>query len=233
MERIEAKKLTSINEFLMGTGIFGLLGAIILALSSKGDILLSLNNHVAPHADDFFKSYTHLGLGALLAIFAVVFLFIRYYYSIMFMASLISAGIIVFISKKYLFSHLYRPSKNIDLTTLPNVVEGINFHSYGSFPSGHTLTAFAGATILALASRKKGVGYLLITLAVGVAISRVYLLQHYFMDVYAGGLIGVAVVLGLHFWLRPYYPRLKSNLVTDYFLYRRKRIRAKAQFSTD
>ncbi|WP_462317882.1 phosphatase PAP2 family protein [Marinilabilia sp.] len=231
--KFKVKRLSSINEFILGTGIFAVLGSLILFILKKGDILLYMNTHLAPFADNFFKTYTHLGLGTLLAIFAVVFLFIRYYYSIMFAASLISAGVIVFICKKLLFTHLYRPAKNIDLASLPNVIEGMNYHHFGSFPSGHTLTAFAGATILALAARQKGLGYLLITMAVGVAISRVYLLQHYFMDVYAGGLIGVAVALGLHFWLSRYYSRLKSNLAKDYLIFRRRRISAKAQLTAN
>jgi membrane-associated phospholipid phosphatase len=225
-------KRSSLNEFLQGTAIFAIVGALILFLSKKGDILLFMNANIAPFADNFFKNYTLLGLGSLLAIFAVVFLFVRYYYSIMFAASLISAGIIVFISKKLLFRHLARPAGDIDFSTLPNVIEGINYHHYGSFPSGHALTAFACATILALSSRQKGMGYLLAVMAIEVAVSRVYLLQHYFIDVYSGGLIGVAVALGLHFLLQRYYPGLQSNLPKDYFNYRRKRIRGKEARTT-
>jgi membrane-associated phospholipid phosphatase len=227
------EKLSPIQEFLTGTGIFAFLGGLILALSDKGDFLLFLNSQATPAADNFFKTYTLLGLGILLALFAVIFLFIRYYYSIMFAISLISSGIIVFVSKKIFFSHLYRPTKEMDLSTLPHVIEGMNYHHFGSFPSGHALTAFAGATILAMATKQRGLGYLLIILAVGVAVSRVYLLQHYFMDVYAGGLAGVTVSIGINHLIGKYYNDLKSNLAKDFLAYRKKRIKAKTQLSAN
>lgn len=65
-----------------------------------------------------------------------------------------------------------------------------------SFPSGHTAVAFAAA--LALAGEGSGLGWLFLGLAVGIALSRIYLGAHYPLDVAAGALLGLAVGVAVH-----------------------------------
>jgi undecaprenyl-diphosphatase len=58
-----------------------------------------------------------------------------------------------------------------------------------SFPSGHTAAAFAVA--VAFAGEPWNLGPLALLLAVGIALSRVYLGAHYPLDVAAGGTLGL------------------------------------------
>jgi undecaprenyl-diphosphatase len=58
-----------------------------------------------------------------------------------------------------------------------------------SFPSGHTAAAFGVA--VAFAGEQHGLGPLVLLLAVGIALSRVYLGAHYPLDVGAGAILGL------------------------------------------
>ncbi len=65
-------------------------------------------------------------------------------------------------------------------------------HDY-SFPSGHTLSSFAAATVIMKANRKMGIAaYILASL---IGFSRLYLYVHFPTDVLAGAVIGVLIGL--------------------------------------
>lgn len=67
-----------------------------------------------------------------------------------------------------------------------------------SFPSGHTIASFEGATALLLYDRKLGIPAMV--LAVLIAFSRLYLYVHYVTDVLASLVLGVGFAL-LGAWL--------------------------------
>jgi Membrane-associated phospholipid phosphatase len=79
-----------------------------------------------------------------------------------------------------------------------------------SFPSGHTTSSFAAATVIGLKYklRIKNTGfrliYLLLTFAAVIGFSRIYIGVHYPLDVVFGALIGIAfalMVLKLEKWI--------------------------------
>jgi len=65
----------------------------------------------------------------------------------------------------------------------------------GSFPSGHTASSFACATVLAAAVPKAAPAFYLLALAIGF--SRIYVGVHWPLDVVGGAVLGIAVGLGL------------------------------------
>lgn len=65
-------------------------------------------------------------------------------------------------------------------------------HDY-SFPSGHTIASFEGATALLLHDRKLGIPAM--ALAVLIAFSRLYLYVHYPTDVLASVVLGIGFAL--------------------------------------
>lgn len=74
-------------------------------------------------------------------------------------------------------------------------VDGITIHHWQSFPSGHTLTAFAFACVCLFLSKKTYPAIIALLIAMLVGYSRIYLFQHFPRDVFVGGVLGVGVVI--------------------------------------
>jgi membrane-associated phospholipid phosphatase len=74
-------------------------------------------------------------------------------------------------------------------------VDGITIHHWQSFPSGHTLTAFAFACVCLFLSKKTYPAIIALLIAMLVGYSRIYLFQHFPRDVFVGGVLGVGVVV--------------------------------------
>jgi len=90
-------------------------------------------------------------------------------------------------------THRHRPYQ--DDPPNPRLWEGpiANWH-FDSFPSGHTSSAFALATLFSSVYRDKiWVGILSYGIATGVAWSRVYDNQHWASDVFIGAALGYAI----------------------------------------
>jgi undecaprenyl-diphosphatase len=73
----------------------------------------------------------------------------------------------------------------------PGLASVVALPESASFPSGHSATAFAAATAVAIMCPRLR-PYVLV-LAAGVALSRVYLRVHFPLDVLAGGLLGAGL----------------------------------------
>ena len=69
-----------------------------------------------------------------------------------------------------------------------------------SFPSGHTATSFACATVLSFFVPKAAPAFYLLALAIGF--SRIYVGVHWPLDVLGGAVLGVAVGLAVTALLR-------------------------------
>lgn len=196
-----------IKDFLQSKFVALCLGTTIIFLYPvlvfpKGEFELLINQFHYPSLDLFFKYITHLGDGSLLAVLLIVTLFYKYYTSILVAFSILFQSIIISIFKRGFFKGLERPMAFFDESVSLNFVDGVDVHSANTFPSGHTATGFAIFTLLFIIINNRGiiVSTLLFLLAFLVGLSRIYLLQHFVIDVYFGAIFGIfSVVLGLYF----------------------------------
>ena len=161
----------------------------------KGQEFLILDRFHHAYLDVFFKSITFLGDWPAY-FFALAFLFsklkFRAIYVVLFVSILVP--ITSYITKAY-FKHP-RPIHYFQDNPLfkdLQKVDGVVLHTgFSSFPSGHTMSAFAVFSLLAFfASNSKRHIFLFFSLPILVAASRVYLIQHFVEDVWMGSLVGV------------------------------------------
>ena len=149
-----------------------------------------------PWLDVVMKVITTLGNGGILWIVtAVVLLFFRRLRptGILMLLSLLS-GLIV--GNLFLKNVVARPRP---CWIKPEVNLLIEMPTGYSFPSGHTMSSFAGGTALALGDKRAAPGALL--LAALIAFSRLYFYVHFPSDVFVAALLGVGLACLWHFTL--------------------------------
>jgi len=155
----------------------------------KGEDILLINGNHSPLLDEFFKTITYLGDGLILIPIAGLALFLRFRYLITIAAASAVLGLAVSLFKKVIFPGMVRPKLFLD-NSLIHFVSDVKVYTAHSFPSGHTATAFSAALLIALVTRNKVLGTFALVLAILVGYSRIYLAQHFLMDVAAGAILG-------------------------------------------
>ncbi|MBQ7976220.1 MAG: phosphatase PAP2 family protein [Clostridia bacterium] len=138
-------------------------------------------------ADVIMKFITRLGdAGALWIVIAVVLLCFRKTRNVGICLAI--ALVITHISGTVILKNIFARTRPFIEANVPII---INPPSGYSFPSGHTSSSFAAATVLSGFYKKyAAVFYAVATL---IAISRVYLYVHYPSDILGGAVLGIAV----------------------------------------
>lgn len=172
--------------------LFMVLSVALLLSFSKRVLHVEMNEYNSLVFDYFFKYITYLGDGIMFGVLIIVFFFIKKRMSLVFAIGGVLTLLLTHLFKKIIFKGIPRPVKLIGSEEL-HLVEGVKNALYNSFPSGHTTTAFAICTILILYHSNKSIQYLWVLLAVLAGLSRVYLSQHFLVDVFAGSILGVCI----------------------------------------
>lgn len=171
---------------------FGLLFPFFI---EKGDIVVFINAIHNPVTDIIFKYITFIGDGLLFLPLIIGLLFVKYLYALMATIIAVFHGLIISFLKKIVFKGSPRPTAYFEDTSMLHFIEGVKVHTSNSFPSGHTATAFALCVFLTFLINRKLWGVILLFLAVLGGYSRIYLLQHFYIDTVVGGLIGTIVTI--------------------------------------
>jgi membrane-associated phospholipid phosphatase len=200
----------SIKNFRTGVIITAASGLILIALSyliGKPEFFLLLNGNLGTIADKVFTYITYLGDGIIWIPIAVYVLLMRKKYTVLLLGSILYSTLFAQIPKHFLFHGEPRPTKLITDWSSIHIVPGVFLNSVDSFPSGHTTTASSIFLLFCLLIPKKwmipmGCIYLYL-----VGYSRIYLAQHFPLDVGAGmigGIISVYFSLRLQNWKDQY-----------------------------
>jgi membrane-associated phospholipid phosphatase len=148
----------------------------------------------------FYKYFTHLGDGLFAIGAGILIMFLNFKKGLYVILSYAFAGITASIIKACVnytrpFHFYVYYKKHLKL----NLVEGVEMLGERSFPSGHATAVFAVFTALALSTDNKFAKVVCMVIAVNAAFSRMYLSQHWLIDVYVGSLIGVLFAVVLYF----------------------------------
>ena len=192
--------------FLLPYAFLLLICSVLLLIYSKTELHIFSNEANSPVSDSFFKYATFLGDGTMIAILFIILLFVKYRYAFAFLTGSLATSLVVNIFKKLIFHDMYRPSKYFELfeTYQLHFVDGVNLHALQSFPSGHTATAFNIFLTLAILTTSNLLKLGFFIMAVLVAYSRVYLSQHFLVDITAGSLTGVLIILLFWIWFEKF-----------------------------
>lgn len=169
-----------------------------------------LNGYHNNFLDQFFKIYTNIGDGLFsVAIFILLFIAARRLLAVEVLLAYAISGIISPICKNIFATP--RPKSFLQQHHIEYAyINSIDLIGNTSFPSGHTISAFALATILALNAKNKWLGLFYFATAALVGYSRIYLGVHFPEDVLGGSFIGVITSLCIYrYFTYSYNGRLK------------------------
>jgi membrane-associated phospholipid phosphatase len=184
--------------YFSGLELIVLIVISLLAFCSKADSFIMLNGYHTPALDAFFTVYTNVGDGLFSIGIAVILLFYRrFLLAIEIVIAFLVSGALVQILK-YFFP-MPRPRVFLANMNYTHFIDKVTLTGHASFPSGHSASAFALATLLSLfdGNKTRALWYLLAAALVGY--SRIYLGQHFLEDVFAGILVGVSSALLINY----------------------------------
>jgi membrane-associated phospholipid phosphatase len=185
--------------FLWPLAFLALGGAALLLATDKGEVVLWVNARHMAWQDPVWRYATWLGDGLFWVLALALLTARRRGYGVLaWLAFGLSAAVVQGLKN---LLDIERPMRYLAGHDL-HFVAGVDVHGFLSFPSGHTGAAFTGFFLLAAWARDARVAAACFAGAALAGFSRIYLVQHFFADVYAGALIGTAVGFGVLVALR-------------------------------
>jgi|694.fasta_scaffold33918_2 membrane-associated phospholipid phosphatase len=190
------------------TNKFLLLSILFLAIGSSYFILgyhrIDMNLYFYCKRSEFFNifflSATKLAEFYATAIIIIVLFYYRNSYALFYILLTILVTLLVYVFKHHIFGYV-RPSLYLKDHLEIQAVAGAPLLQNYSFPSGHTTFIFAGMCYLSLLVKSHFYQIVFFVLALLCGLSRIYLFQHFYVDVYVGSILGICITLLLYFIL--------------------------------
>lgn len=170
-------------------------------LWGKNEAFLYLNTNLGLIADKVFEYSSYLAEGWIwIPYFIVIVVLYKKDITFILMNFLISTLLTQF-AKNYIFITAMRPiASGLDVTQI-HTVAGVEIHTFNSFPSGHTATAFTLFLLTTYLFPNKYAITFGLLYALVCSYSRIYLAQHFPLDL-AGGILVALLTLPFSIFIR-------------------------------
>jgi membrane-associated phospholipid phosphatase len=192
--KILKELLNKNSHFYITNLVLLVLCTLLLITSTRADGFILLNHIHTTSLTLFFQNITFFGDGLPMIIISLcLLLFFKKHRKLAFLLLIayITSGLFSQILKTFISSP--RPSIYFEmyhykyyLDTFANCRVGLR-----SFPSGHTASAFAAATVISNYLLRRHVWFFAFLYAILVGYSRIYLAHHFLIDVFTGAFIGI------------------------------------------
>jgi len=200
--------------FLVPFLLVATVAALVLIYLPKGDEIVFIHTQHTDALNVFFRVMTSLTEWPIAVIIILFSLAQGWNKGVLLTIATLASALAVTVLKKGVFANYVRPALFFQDKLTLHFVPGVETYKYNSFPSGHTAAAFTLFFMMSLIIKDKRWSLVFFVLAVLVGLSRIYLLQHFLMDVYFGAMLGVAVsaliwqtsTRFLYFGTSPIYP---------------------------
>lgn len=204
--RIKIKKILLDNRWLLIPYVLAFAGCIfVLCFTHKGDTNLAVNALHTHFLDGFFKFMTGFGTFAYIGPCLLVMCLFSWRIALTGAVSAGFSSLFTQFCKHVVWPDSPRPKIHFaEILQDLHLIDGVHLHASHSFPSGHTTGAFALFCVMALFCKRPGWKVFFLLMAVTVAYSRLYLMQHFLIDVTVGSFIGMLAAVLSFWWLIQY-----------------------------
>lgn len=192
ISEIIADNQAFILPFLVFSGLF----LTLIGIYGNASLFLCVNSYHSTTSDFIFLRLTNLGDGIIAVLLILALCWVSYRDAVIFLLITILITITINILRSHIFPELIRPVAYFGTSELLHIVPGYKPPMLGTFPSGHTATAFSVGLYLSLFMQNRITKFLLFMGALMVGYSRIYLSAHFPADVVVGATIGVFMTLG-------------------------------------
>jgi membrane-associated phospholipid phosphatase len=195
--------------FFLGYFLLLIVAAFFWIFFSKANGFILLNPYHSKFLNVFFITTTIMGDGIFSVVIAILlFLFKKRFLALMVFSSFAISGILTQLIKMFISEA--RPALFLAKDNYPYFIENVTLHNFHSFPSGHSTSAFALASILCFAVKNKKWSVVFLLAAALVGYSRIYLGQHFITDVAVGSIIAVLISIFCWICFHKYFMRISA-----------------------
>ncbi len=170
-------------------------------LHSRAAVFLWMNRDLGTIADFIFNGMSYLAEGWIwIPYFMILFGWFKKD-AIFILLNFLISTILTQIPKNFIWNQVARPMASGIPHEQIHTVKGVEMHLWNSFPSGHTATAFTLFLVTVYFFPKKPILVFGALYAMACGYSRVYLGQHFPLDV-AGGIIVALLTILISIYIR-------------------------------